>query len=82
MTQDTIRIFKGDSAPVESLANKWNCSKEEVWKKCKNPYKIQRVLHECEDGKTIQLVPRLYHNNIVHTGGIEMIVNKILCTES
>lgn len=69
---DELQVFKGNAEPVERLARKWSCSEEEVWEKCKNPHKIMRVLHECEDCKTIQLVPWLYHH-VDHNGGIEKI---------
>lgn len=71
---DELKVFKGDSEPVQRLAQQWGCSEEEVWEKCNNPKHIQRVLHEKEDGKTIQLVPRIYHDNVNHKGGIEKVV--------
>lgn len=71
---DELKVFKGDSEPVQRLAQQWGCSEEEVWERCNNPKHIQRVLHEKEDGKTIQLVPRMYHDNASHKGGIEKVV--------
>ncbi|MDL2309602.1 HNH endonuclease [Parabacteroides sp. OttesenSCG-928-B22] len=78
MTPEEVRVFKGDSAVVPVLAKQWGCSENEVWIRCNNPHQIQRVFHEVEDGKTVQLVPRLYHNNVTHKGGIEKVVKKIL----
>lgn len=77
---DEIMVFKGDGgAPVERLMSKWNCSEEEVWIRCNNPNHVQRVLHECIDEKTIQLVPRLYHNPCIkHKGGIERVCRRVL----
>lgn len=75
---DEIKVFKGDEAAAERLADKWNCSVDEVFKRCNNPERVQRVLHECEDGKTVQLVPRLYHDGVRHSGGIEKVVSEIL----
>ena len=51
----------------EKLAEKWDCSPEEVEK-----YRIENKLtwHECQDCKTMQLVPREIHGNIPHSGGI------------
>lgn len=51
----------------EKLAEKLDCSPEEVekWRK-ENGY----TWHECEDCKTMQLVPREVHGNIPHSGGI------------
>lgn len=71
---DELQVFKGNSEPIERLCKKWNCSEDDVWKKCRNPNRIMRVLHECEDCKTIQLVPWLYHH-VPHSGGIEKITN-------
>lgn len=68
---DELKVFKGDSAPVSSLSEKWSCSEAEVWERCGNPNHIQRVLHEEKDQMTIQLVPRMYHDNVTHCGGIE-----------
>ncbi|MBQ8810721.1 MAG: hypothetical protein IJZ70_00210 [Bacteroidales bacterium] len=70
---DEIKVFKGDSAPVAKLAEQWGCTETEVWKKCNNPHKIQRVLHEVEDGVRVQLVPRIYHDNVTHVGGVEKV---------
>lgn len=78
MSPEELKVFKGDSAPVSQLANKWGCSEKEVWKRCNNPHHIQRVLHEKADGKTIQLVPRMYHDNVTHKGGVEKVVRSIL----
>lgn len=80
MSSDEIRVFKGDGDEnlIGKLSSKWGCSDEEVWRRCNNPYKIQRVLHEREDGKTVQLVPRMYHDNVSHKGGIEKVVSEIL----
>ncbi len=72
-TVDEIKAFKGDAAAVERLMEKWNCSKQEVLNRCDNPKNIKRVLHECEDGKTIILVPEAYHKGIAHNGGIEVV---------
>ena len=77
-TVDEIKVFKGDLAAAERLAKKWQCSVDEVFARCNNPKRIQRVLHECEDGKTVQLVPRLYHDNVNHDGGIEKVAAEIL----
>lgn len=79
---DEIKVFKGDEAAAERLADKWNCSVDEVFKRCNNPERVQRVLHECEDGKTVQLVPRLYHDGVRHSGGIEKVVSEILQRQS
>lgn len=51
----------------EKLAEKWDCSPEEVekWRK-ENGY----TWHECENCKTMQLVPSEVHGNIPHSGGI------------
>lgn len=51
----------------EKLAKEWGCSPEEVekWRK-ENKY----TWHECEDCKTMQLVPSEVHGNIPHSGGI------------
>lgn len=73
---DEIKVFKGDAEPINRLAEKWECSEKEVWERCKNPNKVQRVWHECKDKQTVQLVPRLYHM-IPHTGGIEAIQYEI-----
>jgi len=73
ISYDEIKVFKGDSAPVAKLAEQWGCSETEVWKRCNNPHKIQRVLHEVEDGVRVQLVPRIYHDNVTHVGGVEKV---------
>ena len=72
MDYDELQVFKGNSEPVDRLRKKWNCSENAVWKRCGNPHRIMRVLHECEDCKTIQLIPWLYHH-VDHSGGIERI---------
>lgn len=77
MEPEELQVFKGNSAPIEKLMKKWNCSENTVWKKCKNPHRIMRVLHECEDCKTVQLVPWLYHH-VSHTGGIEKVTQSFL----
>lgn len=68
---DEVKVFKGDMGAAQKLAKQWNCSVDEVFKRCNNKDKIQRVWHEREDGKTLQLVPRMYHDNVPHDGGIE-----------
>lgn len=75
---EEIKVFKGDSDVAKKLSKEWNCSIQEVFNRCKNPNQIQRVLHECEDMKTVQLVPRLYHNELRHDGGIEKVAKLIL----
>jgi hypothetical protein len=76
---DELKVFKGDEAAARRLADEWGCSLDEVFSRCNNPHRIQRVLHECEDGKTIQLVPRLYHySGMVHNGGIEKVASELL----
>lgn len=75
---DEIKVFKGDLAAAERLADKWNCSVDEVFRRCNNPKRVQRVPHECEDGKTVQLVPRVYHDYVSHDGGIERVAAEIL----
>ena len=75
---DELKVFKGDSEPVKRLMERWGCSEEEVWRRCNNPHHIQRVFHEMKDGKTVQLVPRMYHDNVTHKGGIEKVVRSIL----
>lgn len=77
-TVDEIKVFKGDLAAAERLAEKWGCSVDEAFARCGNPKRIPRVLHECEDGKTVQLVPELYHSAADHTGGIEKAASEIL----
>lgn len=74
---DEIKALKGDLAAAERLSKKWNCTVDEAFKRCDNPYRIQRVLHEHQDEKTIQLVPRMYHDNISHNGGIEAWKSKL-----
>lgn len=80
VSKEEIKVFKGDSGVVPALMEKWNCSEKEVWKRCNNPHQIQRVIHECEDCKTVQLVPRLYHF-FSHEGGIDRVVKEILRTD-
>lgn len=70
---DMAKVFKGDSEPVRRLAELWNCTEEQVWEKCNNPGRIQRVWHEEPDMKTLRLVPRVYHDLIDHSGGVEMV---------
>lgn len=77
MSIDELKVFKGDSSPVSDLVKRWNCSEEEVWRRCNNPHKIQRVLHEVEDAKRVQLVPRIYHDNVTHSGGVEKVAKHI-----
>ena len=77
MSIEELKVFKGDSSPVSVLAEKWNCSEHEVWRRCNNPHQIQRVLHEVEDGKRVQLVPRIYHDNVTHSGGVEKVSKHI-----
>lgn len=72
-TVDEIKAFKGDAAAVEKLMKKWNCSKQEVLERCDNPKFIKRLLHECEDCKTIILIPEVYHKFLPHYGGIEVV---------
>lgn len=77
MSYDELQVFKGNSEPVERLVKKWGCSENKVWKKCRNPFKINRVLHEQPDCKTIVLVPWLYHH-VDHNGGIEKLKSSLL----
>lgn len=69
---DMIRVMKGDSEPVERLMKQINCSEQEVWDMCKNPGRVQRVIHECPDCKTVLLVSKEVHDNINHSGGVDM----------
>lgn len=80
-TVDEIKVFKGDLAAAERLAGKWNCSVDEVFRRCNNPKRVQRVPHECEDGKTVQLVPRIYHEYVPHNGGVERVAAEILAQQ-
>lgn len=73
--EDELQVFKGNSAPVSKLMEKYNCSEQAVYNRCRNPYRLARVLHECKDGKTVQLVPWVYHH-IPHSGGIEAVASK------
>lgn len=75
MDEDELQIFKGNSEPVDRLRKKWRCSEQEVYRRCKNPYRIARALHECKDERTVQLVPWVYHH-ISHTGGIEAVASR------
>lgn len=77
MDERALQVFKGNSDPViiNSLRKEWNCSEQEVFNRCRNPHRIARVLHECKDCKTIQLVPWVYHH-ITHSGGIEKLKSK------
>lgn len=78
ISYDEIDVFKGNSAAAEKLAKEWNCSVNEVWKRCNNPHHIQRVWHEETDCKTLRLVPRMYHDNVAHDGGISIVKKKFL----
>jgi len=69
---DEIKIYKGDSEPVERLMSQWNSLEQDVWKRCGNPDKRIRVFHECTDGRTVILVPRELHDHLSHCGGVEM----------
>ena len=53
----------------EKLAKEWGISPEDVskWRK-ENKY----TWHECEDCKTMQLVPTEIHGNISHSGGVSI----------
>lgn len=75
MSPDELQVFKGNSEPIERLKKQWNCSEQQVYKRCRNPHRINRVLHECRNGKTVQLVPWLYHH-MSHSGGIEAMRGK------
>ena len=57
----------------EKLAEKWDCSKEDVekWRK-ENNY----TWHECPDCKTMKLVSSEIHNNMPHDGGISAYKNR------
>lgn len=68
-----VRVFKGDSAPVERLMKKWNCCEQEVWSRCGNPNRKTYVWHESTDCKTLELVPTEVHHNVSHTGGISLV---------
>ena len=69
---DEVRIYKGDSEPVERLMEQWGCSEQDVWARCGNPNRRIRVFHECADGRTVILVPRELHDHLAHCGGVEM----------
>jgi len=69
---DEVKVYKGDSEPVERLMERWNCTEQDVWKRCGNPNKRIRVFHECADGRTVILVPRELHDHLSHCGGVEM----------
>ena len=75
---DEVKVFKGDSAAADRLSNEWGCATEEVWSRCDNPNHVQRVPHECPDKKTVQLVPRLYHDHVAHVGGVEAYSSEVL----
>ncbi|MDE6855034.1 MAG: hypothetical protein K2J34_01025 [Muribaculaceae bacterium] len=77
MDEDQLQVFKGNSAPITKLMNKWNCSEQEVYDKCGNPFRIPRALHECKDCETVQLVPWVYHH-LHHYGGIEAYKSKYM----
>ncbi len=53
----------------KKLALENNCTVDEI-KKLKE--KNNWVVHECNDCKTIMLLPREVHDNLPHTGGVEM----------
>ncbi len=72
MSVDEIRVLKGDKEPVRRLMAKYGCSEQEVWERCGNPGRIQRVLHECPDCKTVLLVSKEVHDNLNHSGGVDM----------
>ena len=71
------RVLKGDKAPVEQLMKKWECSEQEVWKRCGNPNRKNYVWHESPDCKTLELIPTEIHHNIQHTGGISLIKTEL-----
>lgn len=75
LDEDELQVFKGNSAPITTLMKKYHCSEQAVYNRCRNPYRLARVLHECKDKKTVQLVPWVYHH-ISHSGGIEAVVSK------
>ena len=88
-SQETIRIDNITTSregtfrkAFEAMAEKWNKEKKDGrsdwtsrdvkdWKRDNN-----LDFHECEDGKTIQAVPHEVHDNIPHTGGHSLAVNK------
>lgn len=72
MTVEELKVFKGDTSPVDNLMKKWNCSEQEVFNRCRNPKRLNRVLHEDPDCHTVILVPWVYHH-IKHDGGIERL---------
>jgi len=72
VTDDEVRVLKGDAEPVERLMAAWHCDEQSVWNLCGNPDRRQRVFHECADGRTVILVPRELHDNLAHFGGVEM----------
>jgi len=72
VSDDEIRIYKGDSEPVERLMERWGCTEQEVWQRCGNPDRRIRVFHERIDGRTVILVPRELHDHLSHCGGVEM----------
>jgi hypothetical protein len=51
----------------EQFAEKRGCSPEEA---CQYRKDNRLTWHECEDQKTMQLVPSEVHNNIPHSGGV------------
>lgn len=72
MTVEELKVFKGDTSPVDNLMKKWNCSEQEVFNRCRNPKRLNRVLHEDPDCHTVILVPWVYHH-IDHKGGIKRL---------
>ena len=53
----------------EIVAKSWGCTPKEVvaWR-TENQY----TWHECRDMQTMQMVPRVIHNNIPHRGGVSL----------
>jgi len=72
VTADEVKVYKGDAGPVEYLMDQWQCTEQEVWDRCRNPQREIRVFHECQDGRTVIIVPRELHDHLSHTGGVEM----------
>lgn len=54
----------------EIVAKSWGCTPKEVvaWR-TENQY----TWHECRDMQTMQMVPRVIHNNIPHRGGVSLV---------
>ena len=67
---DMLKTFKGDLDAAKRLITPKLPTTDDVLKKYGNPHCIHRVFHECEDCKTLLLVPRVYHDNVEHLGGI------------